>query len=212
MNSTKTTLFGLLAGIGGGVTGAYLSKPDLLAHFPAWLSRLGVLMTSIGTACLGLAARDNNKTSEQVGAGGPTGVLMGGRPIVSLLMVGLLSAGSFGSIITLAGCAGTPSRIAYDTVAAPAIAVDKAMTAWGDYVGLYHPSAAVELKVKAAFERYQAVELLAIDAAQAYATMTSIGATNGLGEAQLNALLSSETAANALADPVNLLRKLGVTI
>ena len=42
--------------------------------------------------------------------------------------------------------------------------------------------------------------------------MTSIGATNGLGEAQLNALLSSETAANALADPVNLLRKLGVTI
>jgi hypothetical protein len=97
-------------------------------------------------------------------------------------------------------------------VAAPAVAVDTAMTAWGDYVAQYHPSAIAEMKVKAAFDKYQACELLAIDAAQAYSTLVSGGATNGLGESQLNSLLSSQTAANALADLVNLLRNIGVKI
>jgi hypothetical protein len=68
MTSWKTTLFGLISGLGAGILGAYMVDPKLLAPFPAWLPGLGVLLSSIGTACLGLAARDNNKTSEDVGA------------------------------------------------------------------------------------------------------------------------------------------------
>ncbi len=111
----------------------------------------------------------------------------------------------------VAGCGSTPSRVAYNTVDTPAIAVDSAMRAWGDYVAKYHPPAATELKVKAAFERYQRAELLAIDAAQAYAEVSANTSTNSLA-ARLQAEATSQTAANALADLVNLLQNLGVKL
>ena len=203
MNSWKTTTFGLMAAIGAGITGAYLVKPDLLAGFPAWLPGIGVLLSSIGTACFGLAARDNNKTSEQVGAGGPALPKIG-APVVALIL-------SLGVAGALTSCSSTPARIAYNGVAAPAITVDHAMTMWGDYVAQFHPPAATELKVKAAFEKYQAAELLAIDAARAYADLNSSGATNTVA-ARAQTELTSQTAASALADLVNLLQNVGVKL
>lgn len=57
--SWKTLVAGLL-----GAAGAYLKTiPD-----PAWLSGLGGLMESAGIALLGWFARDDDRTSEQVGA------------------------------------------------------------------------------------------------------------------------------------------------
>ena len=184
-----------MAGIGTSVA--------LLDGIPHWLAVSAKVAAAAGVAGLGLAARDNNVTSEQAGAA-PKLPLRG----VSLLMTGLLLLGLLGCY---SGCTSTPARIAYNTVSTPAVAVDAAMTAWGDYVAQYHPSAVAEMKVKAAFEKYQAAELLAIDAAQAYATLASSGSTNSLG-AQLQAGLTSQTAANALADLVNLLRNIGVKL
>ena len=127
--------------------------------------------------------------------------------ILSLLLGSLIIAGF------LQGCTSPPARIAYNTVAAPAVSVDAAMTLWGDYVAQYHPTAATELKVKAAFERYQKAELLAIDAAQAYAALSASASTNSVAQAaRLNSLASSQLASNALADLVNLLRNIGVKI
>src|ERR1035441_6628878 len=197
MNSSwKTTVFGLMSAIGASVA--------MLDGLPHWLSLTAKIAAAAGIAGLGLAARDNNVTSEQAGAKS-TGVPI--RPGVIALFLALALAG-----VAFNGCTSTPARSAYNVVAAPAVAVDTAMTMWGDYVAQYHPSAIAEMKVKAAFEKYQACELLAIDAAQAYSTLVSGGATNGLGESQLNSLLSSQTAANALADLVNLLRNIGVKI
>jgi hypothetical protein len=58
MKSWKTTLCGALAALG-----TYLvTLPD-----PAWLATVGKLLIGLGTAGVGLFARDNDKTSEDVG-------------------------------------------------------------------------------------------------------------------------------------------------
>lgn len=57
--SWKTTLFGCL-----GAVGVFLmNQKD-----PAWLSIVGQILGAIGTAGIGMTARDNDKTSEDVGA------------------------------------------------------------------------------------------------------------------------------------------------
>jgi hypothetical protein len=202
MTSWKTTLFGMMAIFGGGIIGAFELKPALLAGFPTWLPGLGFLLSTIGTGGIGLTARDNDKSSEDVGAAKPTAVPIRGIAVSLFLALGLAGV--------MVGCAGTPARIAFSTVAAPAATVDVAMAAWGDYVAQFHPPAATELKVKNAYELYQKTELVAIDAAQTYATLASSGSTNGLGEAQLYDMLSSQTSRNALNDLLNLLTSLGI--
>lgn len=205
--SWKTTLFGLMAGIGSGIVGAYVIDPKALASFPHWLPGLGVLLSSIGLSSLGLAARDNNKSSEQVGAGGST-LPIAPRKVLPLLLVGLLG---LGSVVSFTGCQSTPARIAYNTVSAPAITVNAAMTAWGDYVAQWHPPVAQELQVKAAFEKYQAAELAAISAAKVYADLAASGNTNSLS-ARVNTEIQNQTASQALADLVNLVRSFGVNL
>lgn len=122
----------------------------------------------------------------------------------------LLAAALFSVALSFTpGCSSTPARAAYNTVAIPAVTVDQAMTAWGDYVAQFHPSAAVESQVKDAYDRYQAAELLAIDAAQAYAAIASSTNSTGAAVAQQ---LTGQNAANALADLVNLLKQIGVKI
>ena len=58
--SWKTTLFGILAAIG---TGLSQTQPS-----DSWLGVSGVLLAMVGTGGLGMVARDNNKSSEAVGA------------------------------------------------------------------------------------------------------------------------------------------------
>jgi hypothetical protein len=200
MNSWKTTIFGLLAGIGAGILGAYTLKPELLAGFPKWLPGLGVLLSSISTACLGLAARDNDKTSEDVGAK-PS--IIAGAKAAFLIFVPIGLAG------ILIGCQAPAQRIAYNTVDAPSVTVHQAMLIWNDYVGQFHPPAAQELKVKAAYEKYQAAELLALDAAHEYAAQA--GSTNSVS-AKVQSALTSQAAQQALADLLTLLRSFNLKL
>ena len=121
-----------------------------------------------------------------------------------LLVLSLSTAG-----VGLVSCSSTPARVAYNTVNAPSVAVDQAMIAWGDYVKQFHPGVADELKVKAAFERYQKLALVALDAAQSYATLAGSGNTNSIGLSMV-AELASNQAATALTDLLALLQSFGI--
>ena len=59
MKSWKTTLAGAIAALG-----TYLSS----VNEPSWLHIVGQLMVGAGTFLIGMFARDNDKTSESVGA------------------------------------------------------------------------------------------------------------------------------------------------
>lgn len=59
-HSWKTTVCGLL-----GAIGTYLQT----VKDPAWLSTLGQILIAVGVGGIGLFGRDDNKSSEQVGAG-----------------------------------------------------------------------------------------------------------------------------------------------
>ena len=59
MKSWKTTLAGALAALGTYL----LTIPD-----PAWVATVGKILVGLGTAAIGLFARDNNVTSADAGA------------------------------------------------------------------------------------------------------------------------------------------------
>jgi len=60
MNSPLTTWFGLAAGAGASVA--------LIPGIPEWLSITAKVVAAIGVAGIGVSARDNGKSSEDVGA------------------------------------------------------------------------------------------------------------------------------------------------
>lgn len=80
------------------------------------------------------------------------------------------------------GCASTAST-AYKTEATTDATVSAAMTAWGQYVEQFHPPISQEQVVESAFDKYQAAELLAIDATTAYvnAVQTNAASANVTG-------------------------------
>lgn len=61
--SWKTTVAAIVAGIV-----AALNCPELVAIEPAWLHTLAGYLGPVTIAAIGLFARDNDKTSEAVGA------------------------------------------------------------------------------------------------------------------------------------------------
>ena len=60
MKSWQTTLFGAISAVGGFLS---LESPE-----QGWASTVGKILVIIGTAGIGYFARDNNKSSESVGA------------------------------------------------------------------------------------------------------------------------------------------------
>jgi hypothetical protein len=124
----------------------------------------------------------------------------------AVLLVALSAA-----LMLAPGCQCTPQRAAYNTVAGVEVSVDVAMQAWGDYVSQFQPSASQEAAVKAAFEKYQAIEQVAIDAAQFYATLAA-RSDPGTAAAQAQKDAAMAQAAASLGDLVNLLRSFGVKL
>jgi hypothetical protein len=126
---------------------------------------------------------------------------------IHLLLVGLLG---LSLCWTITGC-NTPQRTAYVAVGGVQVSAETAMGAWNVYVGAFHPSVATELKVKAAYEKYQAAMVAVCDAGAIYAAS---GVTNATGQTGAGAALATAqaNAAQSLADLVNLLRSLGVNV
>lgn len=70
MKSWKTSLGGVIFAIGG-VTQVVVEIAQALSNSEnPKLRSVGIMVATLGGALMGLAARDNNKTSEQVGAKG----------------------------------------------------------------------------------------------------------------------------------------------
>jgi hypothetical protein len=125
-SSWKTTSAGILAIIGGLTTIAFALKTDGPGLTPE-------IITTAATAILGgvglMFARDNNKTSEEVGAPKAEGNTERFKKTSNEVKVlGLL----FGFVL-FSGCASIESS-AYKTLAITAASVDKATQAYGDYV------------------------------------------------------------------------------
>lgn len=130
----------------------------------------------------------------------------GGSPPAATKGLGLLLFG-LAVMLPASGCQSGPERTAYNVAKAPAVTVEQTMTAWGDYVAKFHPGPATELKVRAAFEKAKAAELVAIDAAHAYANAAS--GTNSVPQ-QLQSALLSQQAADALSELLALLQTFGL--
>ncbi len=182
--SWKTTLCGVLALLGA-IT---------LQFFPEY-GRWGSALTALASGLGLIFARDNNKTSEQVGAG---------QASSSRLSLFLLLAIA-GLLITPA-CK-NPQAVAYKAVGATAVTADQAMSAWGDYVAQFHPPASQEQAVERAYERYQAAMLEVTDAGQEWALLSSTNAPALGPPDRLNQALAGSS--QALSDLVNLVRAFG---
>src|SRR5262245_21448585 len=96
--SWKTTVFGLMAAIGGAVLAGISTGVIDASHLPGWVKGVAGLLSVIGTAGVGVFARDNNKTSEDVGAHDKSG---GASISLLLLMAAIASA----LVFLAAGCA-----------------------------------------------------------------------------------------------------------
>lgn len=124
---------------------------------------------------------------------------------LNVLLLGL-TVGVSGLVI--AGCASPPQRVAFNTVSVPVTTADQAMTIWGDYVKQFHPPAATERKVLAAYRKVKAAELAAIDSAHAAAN--AMGSTNLT--ASVTTQLQSPEVSQALSELLELMRSIGVKI
>lgn len=135
----------------------------------------------------------------------PPPMSMGGA--IHLMLIAGLCLGLCGC---LTSC-GTPQRTAYVAAGSVQVTAETAMAAWNVYVGQFHPPVATELKVKAAFEKYQAAMLVVCDAGAAYAA-TSVTNANGLTGFSAALDTAKANASQDLADLVGLIRSLGVKI
>jgi len=135
--SWKTTLGGLLALIGA----------NLALFWPEHCAKLGGFLAALGSGLGLLFARDNDKSSEDVGAGAGSAVPMKklGVPLFAAL---LLAAGLGGS-----GCA--TSNPEGRLLASTAQTVDAAMKGWSIWVvdGKAEPYS--EVRVRELYGRYQ---------------------------------------------------------
>jgi hypothetical protein len=152
MNSWKTTVFGLVAAIGAGILAAMETGTLDPATLPPWLKGMAALASVIGTACLGVFARDNNKSSEDVGAK-PAPATGGPRPpFVPVVLAGLI-------LFAGAGC--YTSDPASRTLVSTVLTVDAAMKGWSDFVDKGNATTEQEAAVKNAYETYQHAQALA---------------------------------------------------
>lgn len=196
--SWKTTSAGLALIIGA------------LVHL--WFTRMHLDETSVMGGIMGilggiglLVARDNDKTSEEVGAGGP-GAGGGAAAKLGLIFLGLL-----GWTLLAGGCANTPGQVIYKTEATTHVGVTEAMGLWNVYVGQFHPGTNDEIKVKAAFEKWQAGTLAVCDAGALYAAAVTTNATGATGVSGVLEQAIS-TADQEKTDLLNLLTQLGVKV
>lgn len=196
MKSWKTTSAGALAIIGAITTlwfhrGA-LSPELVMGAATAILSGLGLVL-----------ARDNDKSSEDVGAKSQTATLPKTGPLLALaLCAGLLAV--------TPGCSTSPPMAVYRATSTAHITVDAAMRAWGDYVAQFHPPVSQEAAVRDAFNKYKLAQLAVLDAAIGYQQAQSDGAALSQAQRDLNAALAAAGA--ALGDLTSLITSFGVNL
>jgi hypothetical protein len=160
----------------------------------------------LGLAGLGIAWLVSHIHIKALDAGsGPGPTRPGSAPLFVLMALFALP-----EIFT--GCSSTPARQAYNIVSAASMTSDQAWAAWTNYVAVANPPVATQASVIAAFQKAQAAELVAIDAARAYAELAATGNTNSIAVNLQTTVIAEAARSNALADLLNLLRSLNINI
>lgn len=114
----------------------------------------------------------------------------------------------------LCGCASTPDTVAYKTLATTQLTVEQGLGFWNSFIVAKRNSGTpvsvdTELRVKAAYERYQKAALVMVDAGKAWTDARS--STNSASAASLYDLAVT-AAQNSKSDLFNLLSSLGVNL
>lgn len=128
------------------------------------------------------------------------------RHAVSMLLVTVSAMIVMLAPITQTGCA--TKEAVYRTSSTAKVTADVAMRSWGAYVAQYHPPVEQEQKVKSAFEKYQASQLLLLDAAIAYRQAEASGGDKTAAQAKLDAAVAG--ASSALQSLLGLLQSFGL--
>lgn len=195
-SSWKTTVCGLLALIGGGLTQFY---PEY--------AQLGGFLAFLGSGLGLLFARDNNVTSEQAGANDPGKPPTLANRLPVLALCGFLALGGSGCNLFKGA---TPAKAAVNVSDVSKVTVEAALRAWDDYIVRYHPPLSQQRQVKEAWENYRAAQVLILDAALILKEAETAGTTTPEQQAQLNYAVTEASA--ALADLIKLLQGFGVKL
>jgi len=134
---------------------------------PDWNVMLPIIFTSL----IGIFARDNGVSSEQVGADEATKHIkkFGTGPVPMILLTGLLA---FGAMTTFTGCVPrgskpTPQAVAFLTLAQTKSLVDNAEKVYGNQVVLGHVSKAKQAEIDAKIVTFHGQFGLAVKIAKA---------------------------------------------
>jgi len=150
--SWKTTLFGILGGIGAGIVSAMAAGIIDPTHLPVWLKDVAALCAIAGHVGLGTSARDNDKSSEDVGAK-PPGPAAGIGTIGSLLLCAVLCLGT-------TGCGTTPATKAAQADQIVITAVNDIMAEWRTFVNAGKATPAQIAQVETVYNGYYKAQMV----------------------------------------------------
>lgn len=108
------------------------------------------------------------------------------------------------------GCATQPARVTYQVSAGTHVTVKTALAAWDQYIATHPVSLETELKVKSAFEKYKAAQLIVLDMAISYKRAVDAGLENATLLDQFTA--ATNNAAQTYADLIGLLTQIGIKL
>lgn len=123
--------------------------------------------------------------------------------VTSLILAGFLC---FGASAMVQGCKTSPPAVMANISDSAKVTADAALAAWNDYIPVGRPSLEQQQKVKDAWLKYKAAQLVLLDAAILYAETGKTGTSQQKFDAAIAA------SSQALADLVGLIREFGVKL
>lgn len=129
------------------------------------------------------------------------------------LLCGFLS---FGLMFGASGCAlfkdNTPAKNAVNASDAARVTVEAALGAWDSYIATHHPPIKQQIAVKRAWQKYQAAQLVVLDAALILKQSEAAPGAADRTAAQRALSAAIGEAGQSMSDLFNLLRQFGVKL
>lgn len=133
--------------------------------------------------------------------------------LTGLLLIGLVS---FGLMFTVSGCAlfkgNTPAKNAVNVSDSARITVEAALGMWDSYIVQNHPPIKQQIAVRDAWKKYQAAQLVVLDAALILKQSEATASTVDKSSAQRALSAAIGEAGQSMSDLFNLLRQFGVKL
>lgn len=128
------------------------------------------------------------------------------KPFLAMLLGVAVVFGPAAIVTTQTGCA--TNETVHKISGTSRVTADAAMRTWGQYVKQFHPPVEQEAAVNGAFKKYQAAQVLMLNAAIAYREAEAAGGDKTAAQAKLDSATAGISA--ALTELVALLTKFGV--